>query len=1069
METLPVPLTRITPPRNSARILPRPRIQRALEEALDYRVTILQAGAGYGKSTAIAALAEQQRVIWYQVTKGDTDRYVFLLHLLHATRQAFPELEGLPLALLESWDGARGPIPVSNLVNRYINALNTGLSEPALLVLDDIHLAARQPEIVEILDQLIGLAPHQLHLVLASREALKLPGQTGWQARGQLLAIDQSVLAFTEQEILELYTKQFHHDLSPREAEQLFDLTEGWAITLHLIWQSLRSGASHSVAEALSRQATSLDSLFDVLAQEVLAQQPPELQEFMVMSATFRVMTAEACDALWKPGNSRAMLDRLYRQDLFVFDLGAGSSRYHHVFHRFLREQADERQRRRWHTRAARYFQSANDQAEAVYHSLKAQDHAAAAELLVDYGAQLLAVGRLGTLSDYLNELQPEVLHEHPTLQLYLGDLARLHSQYQEALGWYQQAEALWRDRGQMEEVGRALRGQARIYLDTVNPSEAEKLLQQALRLSDETTDRDTLARLYELLAENKLNSGRGEQAEDLRRQAERLRQEGPSDSQLLIRVLLRTGRLSEARRELEALAEIEQQVPVSTPRSHRETQLLLSIIYAFQGEPEAAHYAALKGTERGEELHSPFVTAVGHLRQGHALMMLDRYDEAIGQFEQAIAIGRKLATRRLQIEAFWGLCRAYGYRGELAEAERLAQEGIEIADRVGDEWIASVIRVTMGANLTLAGRYSGAQAWLAQALRGFQECSDPFGAAAADLWRCLGWHRQGDLDQLASVLSDLLGSCRKHGYDFLFVRPTLLGSPDERMLVPLVVYARERGWQPAYAARLLEAVGLPRIQHHPGYQLKVIALGSFQAWRGRQSIAQNGWRREKARHLFQLLLTQREAPLERDQICEQLWPGIDAETGHRNFKVALSTLYNVLEPDRSPSSESAYISRQGSIYGLRPGADLWFDASEFTRLVRLAEDSQGQESIQALERAIELYQGEYLPDARYESWAALEREHLAVLFLAAADRYSEWLLEQERHDQLVVLSQRVLTHDDCWERAYRYLMLAHHRLGNHGQIARSYEKCVETLRAELDVSPSEETSTLFARLVESA
>ena len=47
---------------------------------------------------------------------------------------------------------------------------------------------------------------------------------------------------------------------------------------------------------------------------------------------------------------------------------------------------------------------------------------------------------------------------------------------------------------------------------------------------------------------ENKLNLGKVDEAEAMRQSAETLRQEGPDDSQLLYRVLLRTGRLEEAR-----------------------------------------------------------------------------------------------------------------------------------------------------------------------------------------------------------------------------------------------------------------------------------------------------------------------------------------------------------------------------------------------------------------------------------------------------------------------------------------------------------------------------------------
>ncbi|HEX7975014.1 MAG TPA: tetratricopeptide repeat protein, partial [Anaerolineales bacterium] len=1022
--------TKIIPPRRSARTLPRPRVSRALAEALQYRLTTLQAGAGYGKTTALGVLAEEIRpLIWYQTTEEDADPLVFLLHLCHATQQALPGLQGLPTSFLEAWDGMRGPLPASGVVDQYLNALSEGQDLPILLVLDDVHLAASAPEVALLLDRLIGLAPPNLHLLLACRPPLKLPNLSRWRLQGEVLSLDQSVLAFNAAEIAALFARHYSYELTPEEVDSLLSNTEGWAIALQLIWQSLRSGSSTSVEESF-RQAGSLDSLFDLLAREIFAGQPLDVQEFLLVSATLREMTPEACDAVRANGgagqdrtsgqagfagqtgfagqasfagrvspaalagnSSAAMLAHLRSQELFVVDLGEGGAvrpapdeprpggereaalrlRYHPIFQRFLRRQTPPEQRLLWHARAAEYFRRQGDPDQAIYHLLRAEDVEGAASLLEPYGLQLLAMGRLDTLAAYLDALSAETLRQHPALLSFLGDLARLHSRFTEALGWYQQAEAVWRERGQREGIGRALRGQARIYLDTVNPSKAEELLQQATRLSDGIDDRESQARLYELLAENKLNAGRVEEAERLHQQAEDLRAEGPSDSQLSYRVLLRTGRLEEARLQLEARAAAERAEPVHTPRAHRETLLLLSLIYAFQGQAQEAYRAALEGTRRGDELQSPFVTAVGHMRQGHALMLFpgpERYALARQQFEKTIELSRTLAVSRLRVEAYWGLCRAFGYQGELAQALVVAQEGVEIASQAGDEWIASLVRLSMGASLALAARsgaklgFEAAEEWLSQALIGFQDCSDSFGQAAARLWLCCVWFYQKGPERrlrLAQTLPEVLATCRQAGYDFLFTRPSLLSPPDGRILVPLLVEARRQGWEAAYAGQLLKALGLAETELHPGYQLRVHTLGAFQAWRGGQLIPPSAWRREKARQLFQLLLTYRHSPLDRDQITEALWPGLDPAAAQRNFKVTLNTLYNVLEPGREPGKDSAYIVREGSTYGLRPGADLWLDAEAFTGLLRQAPAGRAEAATTLLEQALDLYQGEYL------------------------------------------------------------------------------------------------------------
>ena len=93
------------------------------------------------------------------------------------------------------------------------------------------------------------------------------------------------------------------------------------------------------------------------------------------------------------------MLSYLQRQELFIVDLGDGGYRYHHIFQRFLRRTVPAPQSREWHGRAAVYYAGQEDLDAAVYHLLKAEDFAGAANLLSEYGARLLATGRLDTLA----------------------------------------------------------------------------------------------------------------------------------------------------------------------------------------------------------------------------------------------------------------------------------------------------------------------------------------------------------------------------------------------------------------------------------------------------------------------------------------------------------------------------------------------------------------------------------------------------------------------------------------------------------------------------------------------
>ncbi len=133
----------------------------------------------------------------------------------------------------------------------------------------------------------------------------------------------------------------------------------------------------------------------------------------------------------------------------------------------------------------------------------------------------------------------------------------------------------------------------------------------------------------------------------------------------------------------------------------------------------------------------------------------------------------------------------------------------------------------------------------------------------------------------------------------FCCIRQTMIGLPDERLIVPMLLWARQNKILDSYVDRLLARMGLEGIELHPGYQLRVQTLGSFEVWRGNQLIAHSDWKRKKTRQLFQLLLINRNSPLDREQICEYLWPGTEGKVSQQNFKVALNALYSVLEPRR--------------------------------------------------------------------------------------------------------------------------------------------------------------------------
>ncbi len=249
--------TKLSPPSVQRRVLPRPTLIARLREALDHRLTLVQAGTGYGKSTALAALADEQVApqfaAWLTLDQADVDPQQFLSYLIAAFRTHLPELAEAPSVRLQAISDDGGDWPP--VIDALINALADQLHAPALIVFDDYHFVADSPEINALLERLVAYAPPDLHVIVAARQPLTWPALIGWRARGEVLEITRRDLAFRTDEIAALFGETYGVSLTPDEIAALNDKTEGWPIALHLVWQSLRGGSANSLHDLLATRS----------------------------------------------------------------------------------------------------------------------------------------------------------------------------------------------------------------------------------------------------------------------------------------------------------------------------------------------------------------------------------------------------------------------------------------------------------------------------------------------------------------------------------------------------------------------------------------------------------------------------------------------------------------------------------------------------------------------------------------------------------------------------------------------------------------------------------------------
>lgn len=1034
--------------------LARTRLHAALDGVAEVPLATVVGGTGYGKSSLLAGYlqASGTPALWYELTERDTDPQLFALHLAHLTHRAFPGAADRALGLLGLPGGAsrHGLAAIEAIAD----ALLDRLEADTWLVLDDFHVLADTPDTLALVNHLVGLGVPRLHVLLASRSRPDLPDLPRWRLQGDVLSLEQEALAFTPEEIRELFQQLVGAVPDPEALLRLQAETEGWPMALQLVAQR------HRTSQDAWRQGPSGSrrDLFDYLAREVLAKLELSERAFLLATAALTRLDGPRCAALSGAPDAPGLLRALNERGLFLIPLDAESYRHHHLFREFLLERLHEEGRLEGaHRAAAEALWNLDDPEGAVEHWLAARAFEAAAEGMAVLAPRLVDEGRYAQLGTWLAKLPDAILQRAPALAVCEGDACRLTSRFDEAIAWYDRALTGYAEIP--EGQSRALAGKALVYLDTVQPAQAEHHLEAALKLDVSPRRR---AELLVMLAENKMNRGETAQAAALFEEA---RAELPEIAENEARIALRTGRLAEARAILATA--IAHEPPDAATKSHREATLVASFVEALMGEPLAAETFARQGFERARRQQSPWTEAVAAIRLGHAAMLRGEAREAEGQYRAAIALAAAVAVPRLKAEPLMGLAMLAGRAGDAVAAEAFAKEGLEVAQETGDAWISAMLGLALGAVYAGLGDPK-AERWLMQAQATYERCGDPFGQALVTLWSARLAMALGEHKAVLGRVRSLADLARRHDYGYLLTRATLLGFADTESARAFAGAALDAGVPRGLLQPWLAPLGLADEPSVRDDGLRVRALGPFRVWRGATELGAKAWGREKARQLFHLLLAHRGQFLPKTRIIDTLWPDLDLGTADGTFRVALNALNKALEPERQGKQEPRFILRQGTAYGLAGHLDVWIDAAEFERCLDAAQalEASGEDATELYRQALEHYEGDFLAEyPQYEAWCERERERLADRFVDGGLRLARLLAARADDAGSQAWATRVIARHPVAEEAYRLLMTAQYRQGDRAGAIRTYDRCVVALDDELDVDPMPETQALYERI----
>lgn len=221
-------------------------------------------------------------------------------------------------------------------------------------------------------------------------------------------------------------------------------------------------------------------------------------------------------------------------------------------------------------------------------------------------------------------------------------------------------------------------------------------------------------------------------------------------------------------------------------------------------------------------------------------------------------------------------------------------------------------------------------------------------------------------------------------------------------------------------------------------------------------------WRelKPRARAVLHLLAVAGGQPVHRESLLAALWPGMDEATGLRNLQVAISSLRHWMEPGVARGA-SSLILREGDTYRLGVPDDGFVDLLVFERELDGAAQARvrgdGVAAEAALERVLDVYTGDLLPEDGPAEWAVPTRDRYRMEAADAAQALAELQLLRGDVDGAVRTSERGLHIDRYRDALWRSLIRAHSSAGNQVAAARA-RLSYEGVMVELGLSPSQVT-----------
>lgn len=1050
-------------------VLPRKRLFVLLDAMLVRPVIWISGPAGSGKTTLISSYLEARKLpfLWYQLDEDDADPATFFYYLGQAAKKAAPRKQKpLPLLTPEYRQG------IPTFTRRYFENLYERCKLPSALIFDNYQDVPEGSPFQEIILHGLTAIPAGVNVIVVSRKDPP-PAFVRLQANQFMEILGWSELRLTPEESVRMVGMRSGLKWSKEWLTHSYQMTDGWAAGLVLMVENAKK---EGIEPQLAGKFTP-EEIFRYFSRELFEKTGKEMQDFLLKTGFLPKMTARMAEEFTGISSSARLLSTLSRDNYFTMKSFQNEPiyQYHPLFRDFLVARSREIFSRKTLSalleRAAAILEEVGQVEAAVSLLQEVGDWDALVGLILKQAPFMVDQGRYGPLEGWLRTLPKAIVENHPWLLQWMGT-CRLPFDPPGSQPYFEKAFERFKIRKDATGIIRALWG----VVESIRVSGGD--LQELDRWISVLEEWNRCFKVFpsseaELRFVSTMTCAlvyRQPHHPAIQRWTERafsLVKRSPSTDSMDLQMQI----LSHLNMYYNLTGDFEKAIPViDALRNMSQAGNVRPLMRIWLKRAESVYYRCTVQTEKCLRAVSDGL----ELSRTTGIHVVDHFLLTQG-------ISSALNVNDIQSAESWLEKKALSYpvlgpwhRGlyHLQRAKVALLRG-DFSQAAFHADLCFTSSVEGGSPYTLGFAHL-VNSMVKHGLRNDKEAKEHLGQVfdiaqqirgkiyefSALLLRALFAFDRGEEESGWISLRKALTLGREKDYFYPYV--DLPGA-----MYRLCIKALEAEIEVEYVQELIRRCHIKpdpppwHLENWP-WSLNLITLGRFGLLKDGTPYRFVKRAQQKPLSMLKVLISLGGREVRADEISDILWPEADGDLAHESFATNLHRLRKLI------GYPEALEFRDGRL--TLDSKHCRVDAWAFGYLLQRAEEEQkkgGKENFARFsEKAIAIYNGDFLADEGEQPWVVSLRERLKSRFLKSVTRLGSHWEENKQWEKAIGTYEHGLEAEPVAEEMYQRLMSCHLHLGRNAEAHSIYRRCRKTLSGILGVDPSEKTETIFKEIM---